>query len=376
MSPLEHSSHPSSTTPPARRPGARRLFGLSAAAALLWGAGACEFPPQDTEELGFRGTGMVHIANPAAVADSQAAVEARVPSLPAEPDPDMEPAPPGTWENVQYLGHLSEAEFNRTMLAMTTWVAQGTGQGCNYCHVVNDQGQADYVSDDIYTKVVSRDMIRMTQQLNAEYSSHVGDRGINCWTCHQGEVLPNNYWFFAEEGPRDLERLYVNEGDRQSERYFLDQENIRVVSTDAALTGDTDNVSSIQDTRHAYWVMTQMSEGLGVNCTYCHQSPRFSDWEESPPQRVTALRGARMLRHANTEYMVPLQDAWPENRLGPRGDGPKLQCATCHNGAPLPQYGNEAGYGIGWPALTVLGPPHDPVAGPDAEIESGGGGTD
>ena len=57
------------------------------------------------------------------------------------------------------------------------------------------------------------------------------------------------------------------------------------------------------------------------------------------PSLLPALRGLRMIRNANMSYMVPLQDTWPENRLGPMGDGPKLQCATCHQGVAKPLYG-------------------------------------
>lgn len=332
---------------------------LLAAGTMLVVTG-CEAGLKESEQLGFRGVGMEQVVVPGTRADSVRAIEARaIPATVAGEAPEvMEPAPPGTWENVQVLGHLSEAEFNRFMLAMTLWVAQGTGQGCNYCHVVEEDGNVNFVRDDIYTKVVSRDMIRMTQDLNVNWSAHVGEAGVNCWTCHQGEALPTNYWFYTEgDQRRDIERYYVNEGTRQTERYYLDQEGIRVIS-DEALTGDTDNQSSITDTRHLYWVMMEMSEALGVNCTYCHTSARFSDWDESPPERVTALRGVRMVRALNTEYMVPLQSVWPDNRLGPLGDGPKIQCSTCHIGAYQPQYGIPQSHAVGHPALTQIGIPH------------------
>jgi photosynthetic reaction center cytochrome c subunit len=206
-------------------------------------------------------------------------------------------------------------------------------------------------------------MIRMTQDLNVNWSAHVGEAGVNCWTCHQGQALPTNYWFYtAGDQRRDIERYYVNEGRRQTERYYLDQEGIRVIS-DEALRGDSDNRSSIADTRHLYWVMMEMSEALGVNCTYCHTSARFSDWEESPPARVTALRGVRMVRALNTEYMVPLQSVWPDNRLGSLGDGPKIQCSTCHIGANQPQYGIPQSKGEGHPAIRQIGFPHGGTAG-------------
>jgi photosynthetic reaction center cytochrome c subunit len=333
-----------------------RGMGTLAALGLLVVAG-CEFPPQESVDLGFRGVGMQQVIDPDRRQDSVAAIAARAPTLSLDAPAEVVPAAPGTWENVQVLGHLSEAEFNRFMLAMTIWVAQESGQGCNYCHVVEADGNVNFASDGIYTKRVSRDMISMTQNINVNWASHVTEAGVNCWTCHQGQAVPTNIWFYEDQQRRDLQRYFVNEGTRQTERYYLDQEAIRVIS-DAPLTGDTENVSSITDTRHLYWVMIQMSESLGVNCTYCHTSARFSDWEESPPARVTALRGVRMVRELNAGYLLPLQDVWPENRLGPMGDGPKLQCSTCHIGAFRPQYGNPASKGASFPAITRIGYPH------------------
>ncbi len=324
---------------------------------LLLSATGCELPPHDAVDLGFRGVGMQQIVNPGPRADSVAAIMARIPQINVPLSADQEPAPPGTWENVQVLGHLSDAEFNRFMLAMTVWVAQGTGQGCNYCHAVDAQGQVDFASDDVYTKVVSRQMIRMTQELNVNWASHVGETGVNCWTCHQGQALPTNYWFNETPSLAGIERYFVNERDRQIEQYYLDDEGVRVISQ-AALTADADNPISTNDTRHTYWVMLQMSEALGVNCTYCHTSARFSDWEESPPARLQALRGVRMVREANRNHFLTLQDAWPENRLGPMGDGPKLQCATCHIGAYRPQFGSSASHATDHPAITRTGFPH------------------
>jgi photosynthetic reaction center cytochrome c subunit len=334
----------------------RRGLTLLAAGGFLVLSG-CELPPHESADLGFRGVGMQDVANPRVLGDSLAAIAARTPTLSLEGPATMEPAPPGTWENVQVLGHLSEAEFNRFMLAMTIWVAQGTGQGCNYCHVVDAQGQVNFALDDIYTKTVSRQMIRMTQEINTSWTSHVGETGINCWTCHQGEALPTNYWFFADGSRPDLQRHFVNEGTRQIERYYLDDLGMRVQSAEG-LTSDVNNPLSTNDTRYSYWVMLQMSESLGVNCTFCHNSGRFADWEESPPTRVQALRGVRMVRSINDAHFLTLQPAWPDFRLGPMGDGPKLQCSTCHIGANRPQYGIPESHGAGWPAITQIGWPH------------------
>ena len=57
------------------------------------------------------------------------------------------------------------------------------------------------------------------------------------------------------------------------------------------------------------------------------------------PQRATAWYGIRMVRDLNNAYLVPLAATFPPNRHGPAGDGPKLNCATCHQGAFKPLYG-------------------------------------
>ena len=87
--------------------------------------------------------------------------------------------------------------------------------------------------------------------------------------------------------------------------------------------------------------MIHMSEGLGVNCTFCHNTRAFSQWPQSPPQRAVAWHGIQMARDLNTAWLDPLLSVFPPARLGPTGDGPKLNCATCHQGAYKPLYGAD-----------------------------------
>ncbi|MCA9736218.1 MAG: photosynthetic reaction center cytochrome PufC [Gemmatimonadota bacterium] len=315
---------------------------------------ACERPPMESRQLGWRGLGLVETYNPRLHEDDSVAVAAAIPINPG-PTGDATPAPPGTWQNVQVLGDLSVAEFNRTMLALTTWVSPTVG--CNYCHVAGQNGVADFASDEIYTKVVSREMLRMVKDINTNWASHVSDNGVTCWTCHAGNPVPENFWYYTNQN--------------QVERHYLDRDDIRVQS-DYALASEGDNRSSIKQTEFTYAVMMNMSNALGVNCTYCHQSARWSDWEESSPARLTALRGLRMVREANLQHMLPLQGEWPAERLGPRGDGPKLECATCHQERFVPNY--RLLTGADWPALH--GPAVAAAAAPDTSAGAvvGGGG--
>ena len=74
---------------------------------------------------------------------------------------------------------------------------------------------------------------------------------------------------------------------------------------------DTGTGSPIQSTEKTYSLMMAISKGLGVNCTFCHNTREFGQWPESTPQRVTAWHGIQMVRHLNDEYLDPLKDVFP-----------------------------------------------------------------
>ena len=93
------------------------------------------------------------------------------------------------YENVPVLGDLTEDNFNRVMNAMTEWVSPE--QSCAYCH--GEEG--NFASDDLYTKVVARRMIQMTQNINSSWGEHVAPAGVTCYTCHRGQNVPSNIWF-------------------------------------------------------------------------------------------------------------------------------------------------------------------------------------
>lgn len=305
---------------------------LGALCLLLLASSACERPPVDHREVGWRGIGMLEIDNPRA-RDADSTMLAEVIPAMVGPNDQSGPMAPGTYENVQVLGHLSEIEFNLTMAAITQWVSPE--QGCNYCHYVDPEtGAVDMASDDVYTKVVARQMFRMVKEINGEWGSHVGEDGVSCYTCHQGKPVPDYYWHYGDE-PDGL-------------RHLLDRDDIRVQSQ-WALDSEGENDVTTNQTWYTYEMMIHISNSLGVTCTYCHQSSRWSDWEESPPARTQALRGIRMVRASNLGHMLPLEPEWPAERRGVMGDGPKIECMTCHQKRNLPQYGLVNG--AGWNAL-------------------------
>jgi photosynthetic reaction center cytochrome c subunit len=320
---------------------ARMIAVILGVIALFITIGSFEHPPVDTVQRGYRGTAMLELFNPAHLAALKTANE--VP--PSTPRPDASGQTAGqAFENVQVLKNVDSSEFVRLMTDITAWVAPT--QGCSYCHA---DGEA-LSSDKLYTKVVARRMLQMTMHINGDWKNHVADTGVTCYTCHRGQPVPANIWF-KNGGPPTAPG---SDGDRTDQNWpiaavgrtslpfdpftpFLEQSNeIRVVSATALPQGDR---TSIKQTEWTYALMVSISQGLGVNCTYCHNSRSFTDWGQSTPARVTAYHGIRMVRDVNQNFLDALASTFPPNRLGPLGDGPKVNCATCHQGAYKPLLG-------------------------------------
>jgi len=290
--------------------------GITVAAAVLALAG-CDLGGKQSVQLGHRGTAMELTVDKSDHAAKVAAITIPTP-LPPSPPPSPGPLP---WKNVQVLNDISVAEMNRTMIAFTNWVAGPNN--CQYCHNLRDLA-ADTLDNGapIYTKLVARRMIQMNRHINGQYSQHVANTGVTCYTCHRGKPLPEGLWFYGKETD------YL--------RHYLDRDGARVVTQ---TVGPNDvNRSSVKQTEWTYALMISQSKSLGVGCVYCHNSRQFSSWEQAPPQRVTAFHGILMLRDLNTRYLAPLQSVFPAVRLGPMGDAPKAQCSTCHQGAYKPLY--------------------------------------
>jgi photosynthetic reaction center cytochrome c subunit len=297
----------------------------------------------ETVQHGFRGTGMDIVYNDETLAANVAAnkIPGYLPQL-----PPVGPKASAIYKNVQVLGDLSVGQFTRLMASITQWVAPK--QGCNYCH-----NPANMAEDSHYTKVVARRMLQMTQNINQNWTTHVAATGVTCYTCHRGNNIPSNLWVNStapvgsdsgmgmaamtpgKNAPAEAAGLASLPSDPFTP--FLEQAaNIRVNSTTALPTGD---LSSIKQTDWTYALMMHMSNALGVNCTYCHNTRAFSNWEQSPPQRVTAWYGIRMVREMNVGYLDGLGSVFPDYRKGPMGDVAKVNCATCHQGVFKPLYG-------------------------------------
>ena len=317
-------------------------------------------PPITSVQNGFRGTGMLQVYNPRDVVDHAATQQpAEIEGLP--PLVDAGPKAADAYQNVQVLGDLSTAQFLRLMTAITEWVSPEVG--CNYCH----QGQ-NFANDDMYTKRVSRWMIQMTKSLNTDWENHVRNAwdgtadgaGVNCYSCHRGNNVPLNVWYrdpsvvaeaagygkglvgyrAGQNRPAEAPVLASLPADPFSphlrDAAGVNQDQIRVQGDNALPAG---NRTSIKQTELTYSLMMHMSDSLGVNCTYCHNSRAWGEWDQSTPQRTTAWYGIQMVQAVNTLYIEPSVVALPPKRLGAMGDPAKVNCTTCHQGAFKPLYG-------------------------------------
>ena len=310
---------------------------------------ACgERPPIDTQQLGYRGTGMQQNINPRIMKTVMAANQPG----PIQPAADGSgPLASEVYQNVQVLKDLSVGEFTRVMLSMVEWVAPDDQKNCTYRH-----NAENYADESRYQYKVARRMLTMTRDINSNWQAHVGQTGVTCHTCHRGQPVPPYVWFVDPGSGRENAFVGTRAGQNSAvtglgittighsslpydpySPYLLGNLPIRVNGPTALPTG---NRSSIKQAEWTYALMVHMSDSLGVNCTYCHNSRAFAEWGgESRPQRTTAWHGIRMARGLNNTYMVPLTGVFPDTRLGPTGDVAKVNCQTCHQGVNKPYGG-------------------------------------
>ncbi len=327
---------------------------------LVSGSAIAAYRSTTAFQMGFPGVGMEVINTREQVAQR---FDANVVPPPLPPASQEGQLAVDAYKNVQVLGHVSSGEFTRLMTAMTLWVAPDNG--CGYCHAPERDAKGSIVkdedgrpladannmqSDELYTKRVARRMLQMTMRINGDWKEHVKATGVTCYTCHRGNPVPTNIWFDEPEaatrsqgipgpvgpsGPSSITGLAsLPRGALRP--YLAGNEEIRVQATEAMGSSDR---SSIKQAEWTYALMLHMSSSLGVNCTYCHNSRSLGEWSTSPATRTTAWYGIRMVRELNKDYLEPLADVLPPARHGALGDGPKLSCATCHQGAYRPLLG-------------------------------------
>ena len=323
-----------------------RLAFITAATGAVLLLSGCEVPVHTTEQTGYRGTGAQQVIRTSL--ETKLRANNVVPAPPYDlPKDEGGPRAATEYQNVKVLGDLSVDEFNYTMAAITAWIAPPE-QGCNYCH--NPENMA---SDAVYTKVVARRMLQMTRNINTNWTSHVQNVGVTCYTCHRGNAVPKYVWsethdrFASARSIRGAKHGQNTPGQNSVALaslpydpftpYLLKANEIRLQGVSADRDG-THRVP-IANAEGTYGLMMHMSNSLGVNCSYCHNANNFQNWSGSRPQRAVAWYGIRMVRDINNTYINSVRYIMPANRIGPMGDAYKTNCTTCHQGVYKPLYG-------------------------------------
>jgi len=247
------------------------------------------------------------------------------------------------------LASMSGDDYGALVTAMRQWT-----------------GIPDLMSDpESYQTQVAYRMIEMTQNINENWGDHVNaEVGVTCYTCHRGEAVPSDVWYkhvpnnamAGWSGNQNMATPLSGSTSLPSdalEAYFLDYETIGVHDLESRAAGvpGTDGYPGIQHAERTFSLMNYFDNSLGVNCVFCHNTRAFYDSEQVTPQWSTASLGIGMVQELNEEYVLPLADVLPAERLGAAGDVPKLACKTCHKGYQQPMQGTNV---IGdWPALAT-----------------------
>lgn len=253
------------------------------------------------------------------------------------------------------LEGMPEDEYARLVAAMRSWT-----------------GIPDLMEDpESYQTQVAYSMVEMVQNINEGWIGHVqynAEVGVNCYTCHRGQPVPSEIWFRiapvneVAEGWASVQNRATVQSQFTSlpsdalEAYLLNYEQIAVHSLDSRVAENPSDpgVRTWQDTERTYSLMNYVSNSLGVNCVFCHNSRAFYDGTQVTPQWATESLGIAMVLELNNDYLVPLRDTYPENRLGPvYADAPKAACKTCHKGYQQPLQGLNMV--ADWPSLTLVG---------------------
>jgi photosynthetic reaction center cytochrome c subunit len=261
------------------------------------------------------------------------------------------------------LADLTVENYDRLVTAMREW----TG--------IPDLLTAG--AEDNYQTVVARRMIQMTRNINDGWIGHVqanAEVGVTCYTCHRGQPVPNNVWFRVSPVNSNVAGWSANQNrvtmvsnftslpSDYLETYLLPDEDgfyarIGVHDLDSRVQQQPGD-PLIQQTERTYAFMNYFANSLGVNCVFCHNSRAFYDAGQVTPQWATASLGIQMVQELISDYLLPLQDVYPPERLGPvYADAPLAACRTCHQGEQQPL--NGLNVIRNWPELAFIEGPFD-----------------
>ncbi len=239
------------------------------------------------------------------------------------------------------LGDISEEDYAQLIVAMRSWT-----------------GIPDLMEDpENYQTQVAYTMVGMVQAINEGWIGHVQSNavvGVTCYTCHRGEAVPSEIWFrlgdvnesaggwAAVQNRVTVQSQYTSLPSDALETFLLDYGRIGVHNLEphVAEYPDEEGVPTWQDTERTFSLMNYVSNSLGVNCVFCHNSRAFYDPEQVTPQWSTEQLGIGMVQEINNDWLAPLEGLLPAERLGPVfADAPKAACKTCHKGYQQPMQG-------------------------------------
>ena len=340
-----------------------RLSTLIAGAAALGTLFVLAVPrwhrPVDGTQLGYRASSMIQWAPTEPVA---IAFNAPPPAVPPDrfgvDQAALDDTRPATtaYPGVHVPDGTTAGEFMRLQVAFTQWTSPK--QGCAFCHA-----GTDWKSEEKPQKQMARIMTDMVRSLNTDWSAHNAEAGVTCYSCHRGQNVPAVAWyphqapvprhFVAKEEDWNYAATTVHDffPDNGYAEYLL-QATPGHVQANTALA--TTGPQSQYVFARLYEYMMQMSDEMGVNCGYCHNSRAFFDWGQSTPHRWIGLSGIEMTRAINRNVLLPLAAAMPQTRQVP-GDAREpivpahetgaqtgnalAVCGTCHYGSPKPLNG-------------------------------------
>ena len=101
----------------------------------------------------------------------------------------------GPYKNLKVLPkNITEKQMDSVMHHFTA----SLNVKCNFCHVRDTATKKmNFASDENKHKLIARDMMRMTNELNEKYFDHTGQKitlesrlEVTCYTCHHGSTEP------------------------------------------------------------------------------------------------------------------------------------------------------------------------------------------
>lgn len=196
-------------------------------------------------------------------------------------------------KNVPAMGDVPMERFLAAMLALKGAI----GADCEECHPKDR-----YESDEMRSKLRTRQMIRMSLQINTDFFER--QARVTCYTCHRGKWAPEQEELESHIRPTSLpvRALGAEEAAAPAEALFKNVQGFR------------GKPSSHLMGRMFYWTAE-----LGADCTYCHAED--GDWEKETSQKdVTRAMMAMMDR---------INEMWFSGE-------PIVTCWGCHRGAPIP----------------------------------------